>query len=103
MLAPKIKKLKWNLYVVGWSSLFGHSLKKTYFRSSVRLGEYDISTVEDCFRGKCTDPPVDITIDQTIPHEKYVPTSRNQENDIALIRLSRPVKYTSKLSIFCER
>lgn len=65
------------------------------FSSSVRLGEFDLSTEKDCYKGDCTDAPVDIAVEKLIPHEKYVPTSKAQENDIALIRLSRPVKYTS--------
>lgn len=67
------------------------------FRSSVRLGEYDLRTERDCYKNECTDPAVDIPIEQLIPHEEYAPTSKAQENDIALIRLSQSVKYTSKL------
>lgn len=77
-------------------------MKWICFRSSVRLGEYDLSTDEDCFRGKCIDAPVDVAVEKLIPHEQYAPTQRSQANDIALIRLSRPVKYTSKVEkIIC--
>lgn len=73
--------------------------KKNYFSFSVRLGEYDLSTDQDCFMGDCIDPPVNIAVEKLIPHENYAPTSKSQENDIALIRLSKPVKYTSKICL----
>lgn len=106
MLAPKIKQMKWVLYVHSTGHFHMRKFLKQkkfhfFFRSSVRLGEYDTSTEQDCYRDKCTDAPVDVPIEKLIPHEKYVGSSRSQEHDIALIRLSRPVKYTSKLSSLC--
>ncbi len=63
-------------------------------RSSVRLGEWDTSTDEDCDRGDCSDPAVDVAVEEVITHESYNPNSKAQENDIALLRLSRSVAYT---------
>lgn len=89
-----------------FASMKGHhsnrkrNIPKMCFRSSVRLGEYDLSTDVDCYNGMCIDKPVDIKVEKLIPHESYAPGSKSQENDIALVRLSRPVKYTSN---FCEQ
>lgn len=70
--------------------------QKNYFRSSVRLGEYDLSTEIDCYNGDCIeDKPVDIKVEKLILHENYTSGSLSNANDIALIRLSRPVTYTS--------
>lgn len=78
--------------------------KKNYFRSSVRLGEYDLSTEIDCYNGDCIDDkPVDIKVEKLILHENYTSGSRSNANDIALIRLSRPVTYTSNEKYSCKR
>lgn len=65
------------------------------FRKSVRLGEYQISSDKDCVEDNCADPPINLTIEKKIVHELYRPASVQQEHDIALLRLSQPVKYTS--------
>ncbi|KAJ6637209.1 Serine protease easter [Pseudolycoriella hygida] len=82
MAAPEMKKLKWIL-------------------TSVRLGEHDLSTERDCFQGECNDAPVDVAVEKLIPHEKYAPTSKSQENDIALIRLVRPVRFSKYIKPIC--
>lgn len=62
------------------------------------MGEYDTSTTRDCVDTggdlDCSDSPVDFNIVQKIVHENYDPFSVNQANDIALLRLDRPVQYT---------
>lgn len=83
---------------VDWMKQVGHFSKMFFFfafSSSVRLGEYDLSTDVDCFRGECIPAPVNIPVEQLITHEKFLPTSKSPDNDIALIRLSRPVHYSS--------
>lgn len=40
---------------------------------------------------------MDVPIEEEIAHEDYDPYDNNQYNDIALLRLSKPVKYTCKL------
>lgn len=49
----------------------------------------------------CSDPVVDITVEEKIVHESYEPNSKNQHNDIALLRLSRKVKYTEFIKPIC--
>lgn len=60
---------------------------------SVRLGEHNLLTDRDCEDGECADPVIDIPIAERIIHESYDPNSRAQANDIALVRLARPVSY----------
>lgn len=51
-------------------------------------------------KNECADPVQDIPIAETIVHENYT-TSRIPENDIALIRLQRPVAYTEFIRPIC--
>lgn len=67
----------------------------------VRLGEWDQSTNPDCEDSNCADAVVDIPVIERTPHENYVPTSRAQENDIALLRLARPVAFTDWIRPIC--
>lgn len=64
------------------------------FRESVRLGEWDTNSDTDCDRGDCSDPALDVPVEEIIPHENYNPNSKSQENDIALLRLSQSVTYS---------
>lgn len=57
--------------------------------TAVRLGEWDTNSERDCEDGYCSEPPQDIDIADLIPHESYQPNSKQQENDIALLRLAR--------------
>lgn len=54
-----------------------------------------------CDDGECADPSIDIPIAETIVHEKYVGDSRAQNDDIALIRLAQPVKFTDYIQPIC--
>lgn len=45
-------------------------------------------------QGSCADPPLDVPVAETIVHEGYAPQSNKQTDDIALIRLARPVQFT---------
>lgn len=73
---------------------------------SVRLGEWDTTTDQDCddsFTNErvCNDPHVDISVEEQLIHEDYLPNSKNQHNDIALLRLSRNVRYTDYIRPVC--
>jgi len=62
------------------------------FRESVRLGEHNLGTVEDC-DDYCTDPVQDYEIAVSIPHEQF--DSHQLKNDIGLVRLKTKVpQYT---------
>lgn len=50
----------------------------------------------------CADPVLDIDVIERIPHENYAINSKAQENDIALLRLARPVPaFTQWVSPIC--
>lgn len=63
-----------------------------FFRFSVRLGEWKISTDPDCDDYYCLPSPKDIPIESKIVHEKYDETK--QIYDIALLKLQTEVEFT---------
>lgn len=72
----------------------------------VRLGEWDTATAVDCDESftdgtVCNDPPVDIPVELKIPHENYDPHGSNQHNDIALLRLSQEVRFSTFIRPIC--
>ena len=72
----------------------------------VRLGEHTIGNKTDCHidektnQKTCADPPVDINVTKILLHQEYIKmrTGLQLEHDIALLRLERPVKFTS---VYC--
>lgn len=74
--------------------------------TGVRLGEWDASTNPDCTTGKngqrdCNEPYIDCPVVERIPHPQYPGNSRDQLNDIALLRLQDEVQYTDFISPVC--
>jgi hypothetical protein len=69
-------------------------------RKSVRLGEYDTDNDgQDCDPADlndCTDPAIQIPIEEIIVHPEYSGSATNNWNDIALLRLDRTIDYTGK-------
>ncbi|KAF2881998.1 hypothetical protein ILUMI_24179 [Ignelater luminosus] len=70
---------------------------------SVRLGEHNIATEEDCEGDtpgleNCADAPVDIDIEDIIVHEDY---SSSLFADITLLRLKEEVNYTDYIKPVC--
>ncbi|CAG4986335.1 unnamed protein product [Colias eurytheme] len=59
----------------------------------VRLGEYDISTREDCYQNMCETHIQDVGIEKTIVHEKW--NRALKINDIALIRVDEDIDLSS--------
>lgn len=79
---------------------------KTWKLFQVRLGEWDTRSNPDCVEeingGRfCNDEFVEIRVTDIIVHENYVPDSRHQQNDIALLRLQRNVRYTDFIKPIC--
>lgn len=72
-----------------------------FFRTGVRLGEWDITKDVDCEEDNCSDPVQDIPVAELIPHEGYEPNSKDQKNDVALIRLARAVQFTDWIKPIC--
>ena len=84
----------------------GKDLPRTWQLSSVRLGEYDTNSDRDCVADDehtviCADDPVTVEIEEQIAHEDYRPRSRDQKYDIALLRLSRDVTFTTYIKPIC--
>lgn len=80
-------------------------MPSTWSLTHVRLGEWDTSLENDCDDSSdekfCNDPPIDVAIEQKLPHENYDPQGANQHNDIALLRLSRDVPYSRSIRPIC--
>ncbi|KAF2895869.1 hypothetical protein ILUMI_10304 [Ignelater luminosus] len=68
----------------------------------IRLGEWKISSPEDCEEGKalnCADPVIDLQIEEKIVHPQYY--ARRGNNDIALLRLNRNIKFSNYIQPVC--
>lgn len=66
------------------------------------MGEFNFDTEEDCvgtYEDDCSEPPVDIGIEDVIRHEKY--ENHTLLNDIALIRLAEDVKTSDFIKFIC--
>lgn len=86
--------------------LKGKDLPNTWKIVSVRLGEYNTDTDVDCIPQKngkqqCAPPAVNVAVDDRIAHEKYDPYDQNQYHDVALLRLSRDVRFSDYIRPIC--
>ncbi|CAG9821117.1 unnamed protein product [Phaedon cochleariae] len=85
----------------------GKDIPRSWKIVGVRLGEYDTESDIDCkdngltMARQCAPPPVDVPVEERIAHEQYDPYNSNQYNDIALLRLSRDVKFTDYVRPVC--
>lgn len=72
---------------------------------NVRLGEWNMDTNPDCIQYSsgqiCATPPVDVGIEETIPHPEFGEKQNNYYHDIGLIRLSSDVAYTDYIKPVC--
>ncbi|GAB0096573.1 Serine protease 7 [Sergentomyia squamirostris] len=73
---------------------------------NVRIGEYNTDTDPDCYNDGgeevCNDPVLNLGVEDVIPHENYIPdTPSNNQNDIALIRLSGNVQISESVMPIC--
>ncbi|EEB18115.1 tripsin, putative [Pediculus humanus corporis] len=68
--------------------------------TSVRLGEYNLSTEKDCLSDYgCAPLPIDVGIDRIISHPNYY--KPELRNDIALIRLSKKIENKTSIRPIC--
>ncbi|KAG5334970.1 EAST protease, partial [Acromyrmex charruanus] len=71
-----------------------------YFKvDGVRLGEHNILTDPDCEQGYCAEPVQDFLPESIIVHESY--NKPEFKNDIAIIRLNKPVIYNEHVKPIC--
>jgi len=72
---------------------------------SVRLGEWNVSSVKDCQylndAEVCSDPPKDVAIQKIIPHPNYDSASHDQHYDLALLKLAQIIEFTDFISPIC--
>lgn len=66
---------------------------------SVYLGEYDTSKPIDCYNGVCADELQVIKVAAFITHENF--TNKTYQNDIALLRLETPAKFSKWVKPIC--
>ncbi|EDW43353.1 spaetzle-processing enzyme [Drosophila sechellia] len=84
-----------------------HCLKITEWDlRRVRLGEHNILSNPDCFSNmngvkQCAPRHLEIDIDQRIEHEQYMVIKQRHYNDIALLRLKFPVRFTDEIKPIC--
>jgi prostasin len=69
---------------------------------SVRLGEWNLETDNDCdARNTCIPAPVSIKVVKTIVHHNYRSRASNKHDDIALLRLKKPAGFADVVSPIC--
>jgi secreted trypsin-like serine protease len=78
----------------------------TWKLTSVRLGEWDLTTNPDCDDSYeddyvCNEEYVENPVIQTIVHHNYVPADKNQAHDIALLRLQNEVQFSHYIQPIC--
>ncbi|XP_050079401.1 CLIP domain-containing serine protease B4-like [Anopheles maculipalpis] len=67
----------------------------------VRLGEWDLTTANDCQNDFCSHAPIDLDVEQIVVHNNYDPKDQSNANDIALIRFTRQVRYSQTVRPIC--
>ncbi|CAH1954515.1 unnamed protein product [Acanthoscelides obtectus] len=68
----------------------------------VRLGEHDTRQDRDCIQNRvCNEPPLDIDVQSSHAHSSYNYNDNQRYNDIALVRLSEPVRFSNYIRPIC--
>ncbi|XP_043065159.1 LOW QUALITY PROTEIN: melanization protease 1 [Drosophila ficusphila] len=81
-----------------------HDLPGDLILKKVRFGEHNISTNPDCNirRTYCAPRHVEINVESIILHSQLNKSPRKRfENDIALVRLKIPIRYTKEIRPIC--
>ncbi|EAA08404.4 AGAP003246-PA [Anopheles gambiae str. PEST] len=77
------------------------SLPRGWQLNGVRLGEWDLSTANDCSDGICSAGPIDLEIESFVAHAGYDAADTAHTNDIALIRLRQDVASSEMIRPIC--
>ncbi|XP_063991578.1 CLIP domain-containing serine protease B4-like isoform X2 [Diachasmimorpha longicaudata] len=67
--------------------------------AAVRVGEHNADTNPDCELNYCADPVQDLNIEKIVVNENY--NNPHFKNDIAIIRLNKPVIYNENVMPIC--
>ncbi|XP_063698023.1 CLIP domain-containing serine protease B4-like [Culicoides brevitarsis] len=70
-------------------------------RMFVRLGEWNLDTNPDCQGIHCAPASIDIDIEEITIHSSYNKSNRNRLHDIALLRLSSKIAFSSYIRPIC--
>lgn len=86
--------------------LRGTLLSVNWKLMAVRLGEHNTATDPDCvpygdYDAVCAPNYLRVQVEEQIVHERYAPTSRQQLNDIALLRLAREINFNPYVKPIC--
>lgn len=72
---------------------------------SVRLGEWNTETSQDCVSVEgfelCNDEPLNVAVESVVAHNDYDDSSINRYHDIALVRLAKNVQFTDFIQPIC--
>ncbi|XP_058056100.1 uncharacterized protein LOC131207501 [Anopheles bellator] len=68
---------------------------------TVRIGEHDTTSEQDCNEEFCADPVQDFGIEKVITHPLYEKYGKTQHHDIGLVRLDRDVTMNNFVSPVC--
>ncbi|XP_043651457.1 spaetzle-processing enzyme [Drosophila teissieri] len=84
----------------------GHCLERSgYELRRVRLGEHDTTSNPDCTevngRRKCAAAYLEMDVQLAIRHKDYMVIDHRPYNDIGLLRLRFPVRYTDAIKPIC--
>lgn len=86
----------YKLLNIDWSNPVVHTA--FVYRSFVRLGDWNTSSLIDCVNDECADPPVDIPIESAV--SRYI-LQKPWVSNIGLLRLKMHVVYTKWISPIC--
>ncbi|XP_036151132.1 CLIP domain-containing serine protease 2 [Monomorium pharaonis] len=75
------------------------NLPENFKVGGIRLGDHNILTDPDCEQGYCAEPVQDYLPESIIAHEDY--NKPLYKNDIAIIRLNKPVIYNEHVRPIC--
>lgn len=78
-------------------------MRKGWYLRGVRLGEWDLMTDPDCDANTnvCAPPVMEQGIAQVMVHSDFIPHSKEQFNDIALVKMRSSVEYSDFVKPIC--
>lgn len=95
-----------NIFYVSFITA-AHCIESTpeqWNHTNVILGEWNTETDPDCHdhnQNTCNPPVIINKIVKTIVHPNYRPSAKNKHDNIALLRLEKPVKYSETVAPIC--